>query len=76
MALGDLAPWRACAACPVRTRCREGIHAVRLTYDGVLRTCMDRPDIGIAMLRVLRAEGPGRAAELWRRWIAESLRCA
>ena len=45
--LGAIAPWRSCATCPVRARCREGIHALRLGHDGTLRTCMDRPDLGV-----------------------------
>lgn len=76
LTLGDLAPWRACAACPVRARCREGIHAVRLSYDGVLRTCMDRPDVGVGLLPVLRSEGVGRVTQRWQGWLEGALRCA
>jgi cyclic pyranopterin phosphate synthase len=42
--LGVVAPWRECDACPARARCKEGIFAVRLTPDGWLQPCMDRPD--------------------------------
>ena len=45
--LGDVAPWKACTGCPKRARCGEGIHAVRLSHTGVLRPCMDRPDLGV-----------------------------
>ena len=47
--LGHLAPWRACATCPVRPRCREGIYALRLTHDGRLQLCMDRPDLSLPL---------------------------
>ncbi len=56
--LGQLAPWRACAACPRRERCGEGIDAIRLAHDGVLRPCMDRPDLGTPLVPVLGAGGP------------------
>ncbi len=58
--LGRLAPWMACASCPARTRCREGIHALRLSHEGVLRPCMDRPELGLD-LRPLHTRG-GRLA--------------
>ncbi|MCP4803759.1 MAG: radical SAM protein [Proteobacteria bacterium] len=45
--LGQAAPWSACGACPVRARCREGIHALRLGHDGRLRACMDRSDLSV-----------------------------
>lgn len=60
--LGQLAPWRACASCPRRARCGEGIDAVRLTHDGVLRPCMDRPDLGTPLLPLLAARGPAAVA--------------
>ena len=71
LSLGVLAPWVSCAKCPVRSRCREGIHAVRLTYDGVFRTCMDRPDIGLALVPILRREGQGGVAKAMRTWLRE-----
>ncbi len=68
--LGALAPWSACAGCPVRERCREGIHAVRLTEDGVLRPCMDRTDLGVSLVPALLAGGRDAAAAAWADWIA------
>lgn len=59
--LGAVAPWRACGTCDVRSRCREGIHAVRLTHTGEARPCMDRPDLGFSFLTALR-DGGRRAA--------------
>lgn len=53
--LGTVAPWKACQACPKKSVCKEGIHAVRLTHDGRLQPCMDRPDLAIN-LRSLSAE--------------------
>ncbi len=73
--LGALAPWRACAACPVRDRCREGIFAVRLDAAGVLRPCMDRPDLGLPLLPVLRAGGRAAAARAWGAWLGRALAC-
>lgn len=70
--LGVLAPWTACATCPVRKRCKEGIHAVRLTHDGRLRPCMDRADLGIPMRPVLRAGGRSAVAAAWREWTAQA----
>jgi cyclic pyranopterin phosphate synthase len=48
--LGSVLPWTSCETCPVRGRCREGIHALRVSHTGVLRPCMDRPDLGLALL--------------------------
>lgn len=64
--LGQVAPWQACAACPARARCREGIHALRLTHDGRLRPCMDRPDVGVDLRAALRKGGLPAATEAWR----------
>ncbi|MCK6504455.1 radical SAM protein [Myxococcota bacterium] len=63
--LGQEAPWRACAACPRQGQCREGIHALRLTHDGRLRPCMDRPDVGVDLRSALRRGGPPAAALAW-----------
>jgi hypothetical protein len=63
--LGDLAPWAACAACPRRARCREGIFALRLTHDGWLRPCMDRPDLGVPVGAVFETEGEAAAERAW-----------
>lgn len=60
--LGDVAPWRACATCPVRAKCGEGVHAVRLTHTGVLRPCMDREDLGVDLRGPLRV---GAAGQVW-----------
>jgi cyclic pyranopterin phosphate synthase len=55
-ALGAASPWGSCGACPLRARCREGIHAVRLTHEGLLGPCMDREDLRVR-LRTPRAGG-------------------
>lgn len=70
--LGTLAPWRACALCPQRLRCREGIHAVRLTHRGRLQPCMDRPDIALD-LRPFLAAGEESAAAAWREFVSSRL---
>lgn len=64
--LGDVAPWKACATCPVRARCGEGVHALRLTHTGALRPCMDRPDLGVD-LRAANRAGDGDGA--WTRFL-------
>lgn len=71
--LGDLAPWRSCSSCPVRARCGEGIFALRLTHDGLLRPCLDRPELAVPLREVVRRGGvaAGRAAwqeAVWERW--------
>ena len=43
--LGVLAPWKACQKCPKRSKCTEGIHAIRMYADGKLGLCMDRDDL-------------------------------
>ena len=43
--LGDFAPWKACQTCSVRSRCTEGIHAIRMYADGKIGLCMDRDDL-------------------------------
>jgi molybdenum cofactor biosynthesis enzyme MoaA len=47
--LGETSPWRACDGCSEHTRCREGIHALRVSHTGELRPCMDRPDLAAAL---------------------------
>lgn len=71
--LGDVAPWRSCRACPARAQCGEGIFALRLTHDGMLRPCLDRPDLAVPLRDVVRTGGvsAGRAAwqeAVWERW--------
>lgn len=63
--LGEVAPWTACATCPVRGACREGIHALRLSHDGQLRPCMDRPDLNLDLVPLLERHGPPAAAAAW-----------
>jgi len=70
--LGALAPWRACATCPVRARCREGIHALRLGHTGRLRPCMDRQELGVGLLPALRRGGRGAVAEVWRGYVGRA----
>ncbi len=66
--LGALAPWSACATCPMRARCREGIHAVRLSNDGILRACMDRADIGLPLAPLLAGDDAS-LAKAWASWV-------
>ncbi len=63
--LGAVAPWRACGTCPVRAQCREGIHALRLSHDGHLRPCMDRPDLSFDVAGTLHEQGPVAASDAW-----------
>ena len=63
--LGEHAPWRTCAGCPRRAGCREGIFALRLGHDGRLRPCMDRPELGLDLRRVLTTHGPRAASRAW-----------
>ncbi len=63
--LGQEAPWRACGTCPKRADCREGIHALRLSHDGRLRPCMDRPDLGLDLRSLPQAAGPQAASRAW-----------
>ena len=69
--LGAVAPWGPCAACPVRWRCREGIYALRLSHDGRLRPCMDRPDLGVDLIEAARQGAVGAvwaaAVQSWAR---------
>ena len=39
--LGEFAPWHHCLKCLRRPDCREGIFALRLTDDGLLKPCMN-----------------------------------
>jgi len=71
--LGALAPWRACATCPVRASCKEGIHAVRLTHEGEIRPCMDRPDLG-RPLREVAAVSQEAINLAWRAFLFEESR--
>ena len=70
--LGQQAPWVACVACPKRSSCKEGIDAVRLTHTGVLRTCMDRPDLSLPLVPILRAGGQAAVTEAWATWVASN----
>lgn len=69
--LGDTAPWSSCAVCLRRSFCREGIVALRLTHVGELRPCMDRSDLGLSLLPILRAHGRVAARAAWSRWLSE-----
>ncbi len=71
--LGQLAPWRDCSTCSLRSRCREGIYAVRLTHRGYLQLCMDRPELGISLVDALKS-GPAAAEQAWREFVAARLR--
>ncbi|NOY27948.1 MAG: radical SAM protein [Oligoflexia bacterium] len=79
--LGELAPWSSCVSCPARAACREGILALRLSHEGHLRPCMDRPDLGTDLIAALRAGGSSAASECWSRavsrlWPAASRVCS
>lgn len=63
--LGEQAPYHACGSCSLRRSCREGIHALRLSHTGVLRPCMDRPDLGLQLLPILAAGGQEAVAAAW-----------
>ncbi len=60
--LGEVAPWRSCRSCPLRARCGEGVHALRLTHTGMLHPCMDRKDLGVDLGDALRR---GEAMQAW-----------
>jgi cyclic pyranopterin phosphate synthase len=69
--LGVVAPWRACAWCAVRTRCREGINAIRLDHGGALRLCMDRPELALPLAPLLRTGNTVGVAARWRGFLGE-----
>jgi cyclic pyranopterin phosphate synthase len=60
--LGEAMPWTSCANCEVRARCREGIHALRVSHTGVLRPCMDRPDLGVGLFDARVSRDGARAS--------------
>lgn len=64
--LGEVAPWSACERHPVRSQCREGLWALRLSPDGVLLSCMDRPDLSLPLSAIAAATGPRAAEATWR----------
>ena len=68
--LGNVAPYKACAACPKRPQCREGIVALRLMHDGRLQPCMDRPDLAIDIVHTLRTQGEAAASAAWAEFVA------
>lgn len=71
--LGDMAPWSHCETCPVRSRCGEGIFAVRTVSDGSLRLCMDRPDLTLPLADIVRRDGVEAGAAAWDRFMTEAL---
>lgn len=73
--LGLMSPWLDCQACPVRSRCREGIFALRLTHQGKLRLCMDREDIELS-LRSIREQEPAALPRAWYEFVHAHLRSA
>lgn len=73
--LGQLAPWRACGTCPKRATCAEGIHAVRLSTQGELRPCLDRPDLGVDLGALLRSAGPSVVRTAWSHFMETQLAC-
>lgn len=67
--LGARAPWTSCDGCRVRSRCREGIHALRLGHVGVLRPCMDRPDLGVNVRSAFHVGGRDAAKATWASYV-------
>jgi cyclic pyranopterin phosphate synthase len=67
--LGHLAPWSACHGCPVRTTCKEGIFALRLNHQGTLTPCMDRPELGFPLARIIAQHGVEIASDLTARYL-------
>ena len=67
--LGDLAPSRACAACPRRATCDEGIFALRLTHDGRFQPCMDRPDLALDARALVDRHGLAAAEDAFAQWL-------
>lgn len=63
--LGQVAPYKACARCPVRGRCREGILALRLTHTGHLQPCMDRKDLSLPLFQIMEEKGEEVALQSW-----------
>jgi cyclic pyranopterin phosphate synthase len=68
--LGQHAPWADCARCPVRADCKEGIFALRLTHKGVLMPCMDRPELGLPLARLIDRDGVSAAEQAVEDYIA------
>lgn len=64
--LGEHAPWAVCTTCPRRQACREGTFALRLDPDGLLRYCMDRPDLGFSLLEACQTDVT-QGLEAWHR---------
>ncbi len=64
--LGNVAPFGACATCPVRARCKEGIVALRLTHRGMLQPCMDRADLAFDLGAYVAANGASLGGVLLR----------
>lgn len=72
--LGRVAPWTACESCPARTRCREGIFALRLTHDGRLQTCMDRADLSLPLVQLVAGGGDlAPAIAAWNSFVSDPL---
>ena len=45
--------------------CGEGIYALRLTHDGQLRPCLDRSDLAVPLVDIVREQGASAAREAW-----------
>ncbi len=71
--LGAVAPWRHCAFCAKRERCREGIFALRIVSGGDLRLCMDRSDLRLPIASLVRNERIGEATLAWKQFIERNL---
>jgi molybdenum cofactor biosynthesis enzyme MoaA len=48
--VGDLAPFKSCRSCAVRSYCSESIYAFRLTPEGSLQPCLVRQDNALDLL--------------------------
>lgn len=63
--LGQVAPWASCDGCAKRSVCGEGIYALRLTHDGLLRPCLDRPDLAVPLVDIVQRDGDDAARAAW-----------
>jgi cyclic pyranopterin phosphate synthase len=67
--LGHQRAFGACASCPARARCKEGIFALRLSHTGDLRPCMDRPDLSLPLAQIVGARGVEAGLDAWERFV-------
>jgi cyclic pyranopterin phosphate synthase len=68
--LGDLAPYNVCSDCDKKSSCKEGIFALRLTHDGKLQPCMDRPDLSLPLSEISTSYSGFDASARWKKYVA------